>query len=38
MQNCATDAEKYFHAPNNSDLQTVFDAIGTQISDLYLSK
>jgi uncharacterized protein YegL len=38
MQNCATDPEKYFHAPSNSDLQTVFDEIGTQISELFLSK
>ncbi|HEY7765628.1 MAG TPA: pilus assembly protein TadG-related protein [Aestuariivirgaceae bacterium] len=38
MQACATDPEKYFHAPSNADLQTVFTDIATQISDLYLSQ
>lgn len=38
MTACATDPEKYFHAPSNSELQTVFAEIGTQISELYLSK
>jgi Flp pilus assembly protein TadG len=38
MRNCATSPEMYFHAPSNSDLQAVFDEIGTQISELFHSK
>jgi hypothetical protein len=38
MQACATDPDKYFHAPSNAALQTVFTDIATQISDLYLSQ
>jgi hypothetical protein len=38
MEACATDDDKYFHAPSNSDLQAAFSEIGTQISELFLSK
>lgn len=35
---CASKPAYYFHAPNNSELQDVFDAIGRQLSNLRLSK
>jgi Flp pilus assembly protein TadG len=38
MEDCATDQEKYFHAPDNATLQDVFDEIGSQIKDIYISK
>jgi hypothetical protein len=38
MEDCATDPEKYFHAPDNATLQDVFDEIGSQIKDIYISK
>jgi Flp pilus assembly protein TadG len=38
MEDCASDSEKYFHAPDNATLQDVFDEIGTQITDIYISK
>ena len=38
MQECATDPEKYFHAPDNTTLQTVFEDIATSIKTIYLSK
>ncbi|HYM98314.1 MAG TPA: pilus assembly protein TadG-related protein [Aestuariivirgaceae bacterium] len=38
MGDCASDAEKYFHAPDSATLQDVFDEIGTQIRDIYISK
>jgi Flp pilus assembly protein TadG len=38
MEDCATDPEKYFHAPDNATLEEVFDEIGTQIKDIYISK
>jgi Flp pilus assembly protein TadG len=38
MQECATDPEKYFHAPDNTTLQTVFEDIATSINTIYLSK
>lgn len=39
MQNCATDPNThYFHAPNNATLQTIFRAIGQQLSNLRIEK
>jgi hypothetical protein len=38
MEDCATDSEKYFHAPDNATLEDVFDTIATEIKDVYLSK
>ncbi|MCK0068191.1 TadE/TadG family type IV pilus assembly protein [Kordiimonas laminariae] len=35
---CATNPGFYFHAPNNDELQDVFDKIGRQLSNLRLSK
>jgi Flp pilus assembly protein TadG len=38
MQGCASDAEKYFHAPDSETLKEAFQTIGSQISRVYLSK
>lgn len=38
MKNCATDPEKYFHAPDGETIQTVFEDIAKEISAVYLSK
>lgn len=38
MKNCATDPEKYFHAPDNATLISAFKTIATEISQVYLSK
>lgn len=38
FETCASKAAYYFHAPSNSELQDVFDAIGRQLSNLRLSK
>jgi hypothetical protein len=38
MEDCATDSEKYFHAPDNTTLQEVFNEIGNQIIEIYISK
>jgi Flp pilus assembly protein TadG len=38
MKNCATDPEKYFHAPDGETIRTVFKQIAREISDVYLSK
>jgi Flp pilus assembly protein TadG len=38
MEDCASDAEKYFHAPDNATLQDVFEEIGTEIKEIYISK
>jgi len=38
FENCASNPANYFHAPSNSELQDVFDAIGRQLSNLRLSK
>ena len=38
MRTCATDPEKYFHAPDNNTLITAFKTIATEISQVYLSK
>lgn len=38
FENCASNPAYYFHAPSNDELQTVFDAIGRQLSNLRLSQ
>jgi Flp pilus assembly protein TadG len=38
MRECASDSEKYFHAPDSATLTEVFETIGSQISKVYLSK
>jgi uncharacterized protein YegL len=38
MRDCATSPEHYFNAPTNAQLEAVFEQIGTEISELYLSK
>jgi hypothetical protein len=38
MQDCASDPEKYFHAPDSATLEEAFETIGSQISKVYLSK
>lgn len=35
---CATDTGKYFHAPSASDLDTAFEEIANDLTDLRLSK
>ncbi len=35
---CASNTGFYFHAPSNDELQTVFDTIGRQLSNLRLSQ
>lgn len=35
---CASNPSFYFHAPSNDELQTVFDTIGRQLSNLRLSQ
>ena len=38
FESCATNPGFYFHAPDNNELQEVFDKIGRQLSNLRLSK
>jgi hypothetical protein len=38
MRNCASDPEKYFHAPDGQTIQTVFKDIAKEISEVFLSK
>jgi Flp pilus assembly protein TadG len=38
MRECASDSEKYFHAPDEATLSEAFETIGSQISRVYLSK
>jgi len=38
FETCASNPAFYFHAPSNSELQDVFDAIGRQLSNLRLSQ
>jgi Flp pilus assembly protein TadG len=38
FETCATDPAYYFHAPSNSELEEVFEAIGRQLSNLRLSQ
>jgi Flp pilus assembly protein TadG len=38
MRDCASSPDNYFNAPTNEQLQAVFEQIGTEISELYLSK
>ena len=38
FQNCASTPEDYFLAPTESDLQTAFSAIGSQLASLRLSQ
>jgi len=38
MEECATDSEKYFHAPDNATLQAAFEDIASSIKTIYLSK
>jgi hypothetical protein len=38
FQFCASDASKYYHVTNSGNLPTVFNTIGTQLSNLRLSK
>jgi len=35
---CASDESKYFHAPSNSELVSVFQEIANQLSKLHISK
>lgn len=38
MRDCASDPGKYFNSPSNSELQTTFETIGTELSKLRISK
>jgi hypothetical protein len=38
MRDCATTPDHYFNAPTNAQLEAVFEQIGTEISELFLSK
>jgi hypothetical protein len=38
LQNCASDASKFFLLTSSNQIVTTFDAIGTSISQLHLSK
>ena len=38
METCATDTEKYFHAPNSASLTAVFEQIADEIGSVRLSK
>ncbi len=38
LQACATDATKFYAAPNAAALQSAFQAIATSLNNLYLSK
>jgi von Willebrand factor type A domain len=38
LQNCATDANKYFALTDANSIITTFDTIGTSLSKLHLSK
>ena len=37
-RDCATSPDHYFNSPSNEDLHLVFEAIGTQLTNLHLSK
>lgn len=37
-EGCATDAGKYYHAPNSAELEGAFEAIANDLADLRLSK
>ncbi len=37
-RNCATSPGHYFHSPNNSDLSSIFRAIGRQLSSLRVAR
>jgi hypothetical protein len=38
LKACASDPEKYFHAPDNTTLINAFKTIATEISQVYLAK
>jgi hypothetical protein len=38
LRNCATTPDHYFHADNAQELQQAFDAIGSGIGDLRLTR
>jgi len=38
MRDCATSSGMYYDSPSNSQLQTVFEEIGTNLSELRISK
>jgi hypothetical protein len=38
MRNCATDASLYFESPSSSELESVFTAVATDLSNLRLSQ
>jgi Flp pilus assembly protein TadG len=38
LQNCATDADKYFALSNANQIITAFDTIGTSLTQLHLTK
>lgn len=38
LRNCASDPEKYYHAPDNATLIAAFKTIATEISQVYLAK
>jgi hypothetical protein len=38
MRNCATDTSLYFESPSSSELESVFTAVATDLSNLRLSQ
>jgi Flp pilus assembly protein TadG len=38
FRNCATDEDKFFNSPDNSELQSTFRSIGAELSNLRVSK
>jgi hypothetical protein len=38
MLNCATKPSYYFHSPDNATLRTVFQSIGSQLSNLRITR
>jgi hypothetical protein len=38
MQNCATSSDKFYEVKSSSDLGTVFNAIGTNLTKLRVAK
>lgn len=38
MRNCATDEDRYFNSPSNSELEKTFQAIGAELSNLRIGR
>jgi hypothetical protein len=38
FENCATDPDKYFHAPTGSDLNQAFDTIADELASLRIAE